>query len=70
MIPNLQPIVATYGEHHHRREVVAWTDDGDALVVDSHGGRLVLAESLPHFNGLETDDLRSTRAWPTSHDER
>jgi len=31
------------------RPVVAWSDDGKALVCDGKAGRLIPASSLPHF---------------------
>lgn len=59
MIPESGHITAcftTLKEGHRLHEylrVVAWDDDGNALVPDADSGRLVVARNQPGFNGLE-----------------
>lgn len=55
VISNLWPVVALYGSKLLARRVVAWDDEGHALVLPSTGGRLVRADSLPDFEGLDDD---------------
>ncbi|WP_041254972.1 hypothetical protein [Frankia sp. EAN1pec] len=45
-------------EFHNRTNarVIAWNNDGQALVVDKAAGRLVPAAQFEGFEGLEVDD--------------
>ncbi|WP_261565317.1 hypothetical protein [Frankia gtarii] len=36
--------------------VIAWDDDGQALVVDKAAGKLVLAAQIDGFTGIDVDD--------------
>lgn len=56
MIPNTQDVVALFEIKLglHARPVIAWDDDGEALVVaTSAPHKLVRARDLPNFTGLE-----------------
>ncbi|MEV4041485.1 hypothetical protein [Streptomyces sp. NPDC049744] len=60
MIPSHDQYVARFRHDqpggrpwHSTRPVLAWDDEGEALVADENAGRLVRASSLPRFAGLE-----------------
>lgn len=62
MIPATTPFVAHFNEHARpgggrtiptTKPVIAWDDDGRALVVDDKTGRLTRADSYKNFGGVE-----------------
>lgn len=71
MIPSNKQYVARYKierekgpTYYDDRPVVAWGDDGEALVVDARRGRLVSADSFSNFVGLDTESHRVVAAIP------
>lgn len=75
MIPATTPYVARYRQTFDRpdgsqgsyiadKPVIAWDDDGEALVAASERGRLVLASGYSNFEGLDTADPHVVAALP------
>jgi hypothetical protein len=59
MIPNYQKVDATFkadGEPYAHRPVVAWTDDGDALIANGRAGDLKIASSFGNFQWLSSGE--------------
>lgn len=54
MIPAASPHVALIGGVRH--DVIAWSDSGDALVLDFAAGELKAARTLPGFTTVEPAD--------------
>ena len=62
MIPNTDPrILALFARNidstagptrYSRRPVLAWNEDGEALVIDPEKDRLSVARQLPDFHSL------------------